>query len=94
LLAAVCVAAVCQACDTAVFLLAFGTVGGLTVVLLLVWQRARGSASGRWRLAARVGLALAVAVTVTGAGLSSERRPSFVTRANMSSRRRGIVPLH
>jgi peptidoglycan/xylan/chitin deacetylase (PgdA/CDA1 family) len=51
------------------FLVASGTVGGLTVVLLLVWRRARGSASGRWRLAARVGLALAVAMTVTGAGL-------------------------
>ncbi|MBN2822241.1 MAG: polysaccharide deacetylase family protein [Coriobacteriia bacterium] len=51
------------------YLVALAACGGLTVVLLLVWQRARGSESGKWRLAARVGLALAVAMIVTGVGL-------------------------
>lgn len=51
------------------FLVASGTVAGLTVVSLLVWRRVLGPSSGGLRRTTRVAVALAMAVAVTGVGL-------------------------
>jgi peptidoglycan/xylan/chitin deacetylase (PgdA/CDA1 family) len=41
----------------------------LTVVLVLVWRRVAGPPSGRWRRAARIGVAIVVAMAMTATGL-------------------------
>lgn len=51
------------------FILAFGMVSALAVVLVLVWHRVMGPSSGGLRRVARIGVALAVAIAIAGAGL-------------------------